>query len=726
MTAQTILDEFALGMALRDVASTEQSGVVVVLSTRRDAHAPDFDLDAVTRATGPDGRVLVVPAHLTSQLNARLGDDFTVYGGAARVFPVRRADAPYAAPLVGSRNTTKKARLDQLVRHIERAWAASAPPPTPTVGAPTAPQAGRPDLTFAAGAVTPVDSPDMAVALAAHLLNPERTRPALLLTRRAGDHRPPVDVSRIVQDVGTLVDIFEMGTGEVSWAFSEALARFPGTECYGGAGRVYPVGLEWTTNLDRSPLRFTWDASHAAATTEALIRDALASSRLSSYTAQPIRARRVTGTVKGSVSGRGLVSLDQGGMATIWPELVVEDVDAEHLVQPGMRVEGDLDEATGRLDVAASLITADVALATFQHDDLVTARVVAVEREIAVLEIFPGVQPVVPAEDIVSGRFVIDVRQWLTVGEILSARIVQAGEADDDWQLSLLDVDPDEAPLPAPALLPGGPPWLPEPLAWDAEPEPEASDVEEPTVDRAPEPVPSVTPPPTPVAEAPPAQQPPAREPQPTDDALRVMTAERDALAREVARLQDAADADADELKRLRRRGRDQDQTVSRLTKQLAAKDKQLAGVEGILEDRDRDRNAFPDPAEQFRYEVDLEWARRIPAAEKPNLPRASYLLGADFLPSLAEVSDRDRAKAVEVVIEVITGRVYDMPGRRTHQMRTGAGGDDAYLSRADGATCWRVNLQHGTPQARRLHFWALPTGEIELSSVRIHDDMRP
>jgi hypothetical protein len=34
--------------------------------------------------------------------------------------------------------------------------------------------------------------------------------------------------------------------------------------------------------------------------------------------------------------------------------------------------------------------------------------------------------------------------------------------------------------------------------------------------------------------------------------------------------------------------------------------------------------------------------------------------------------------------------------------------------------------MQINTPSARRLHYWRCPDGTIELSSVRLHDDMEP
>ena len=76
--------------------------------------------------------------------------------------------------------------------------------------------------------------------------------------------------------------------------------------------------------------------------------------------------------------------------------------------------------------------------------------------------------------------------------------------------------------------------------------------------------------------------------------------------------------------------------------------------------------------------------------------------------------------------MEIATWRVHDIHGRQTHQLRTGPGPDDPILIRDDGASCWRVYLQHKTPQARCVHFW-MPSDRVpELSSVRQHDDIRP
>ncbi len=52
------------------------------------------------------------------------------------------------------------------------------------------------------------------------------------------------------------------------------------------------------------------------------------------------------------------------------------------------------------------------------------------------------------------------------------------------------------------------------------------------------------------------------------------------------------------------------------------------------------------------------------------------------------------------------------------------AGGTEQRVRADDGAKAWRVSLQINTPSARRLHFWRLPDGGVELSRVGVHDDL--
>lgn len=112
--------------------------------------------------------------------------------------------------------------------------------------------------------------------------------------------------------------------------------------------------------------------------------------------------------------------------------------------------------------------------------------------------------------------------------------------------------------------------------------------------------------------------------------------------------------------------------------------------------------------------------------SEKQTRPLRPWTYGPAFFDTLARVQGIKRDKIIEVIVHVLTGRDAELASRELHQLRTGAGGDDAPVTRRGGETCWRVSLQVGTPSARRLHYWQRNDGSVELSSIRLHDDFRP
>ena len=58
--------------------------------------------------------------------------------------------------------------------------------------------------------------------------------------------------------------------------------------------------------------------------------------------------------------------------------------------------------------------------------------------------------------------------------------------------------------------------------------------------------------------------------------------------------------------------------------------------------------------------------------------------------------------------------------------LRTSEQRDAVPHTRADGAVCMRAYVEEGVPQSRRLHYWKVKDGLVELSRVVLHDDMAP
>jgi hypothetical protein len=296
------------------------------------------------------------------------------------------------------------------------------------------------------------------------------------------------------------------------------------------------------------------------------------------------------------------------------------------------------------------------------------ARVAAVDGRCCQLEFFPGWTKDFSAEEVFGER--LDLRHLMSVGEVVP--VWYGGHDGDDWLLSLTEADAVDQAVPAPSLLPGGPPWL-----VPAEPAPAAG--EEPAEPAAPD----------------------------QESQLELSQQTIDALVLEKQQLADLlAEANA------------QVATLQAELQQARTSQRELALV------RDSGR-LFEDPADQLRWEIKDAWARMIPAGEKASRPLGRWTFGPDFLPTLEAMQGISRHKVVEVIVQVLTRMDRDLASRELHQLRSGPGGDDPPRVRDDGATAWRVSLQVGTPSARRLHYWLCPDNSIELASIRLHDDYR-
>jgi len=595
----------------------------------------------------------------------------------------------------------------------------------------------------------------------------------------AGQAKPYVDDDDIAAAVAGLAEVYVIPTGHITWAYSNEMP--PPTEVYGGASRVYPVGLEWVHNTRRSPLRFAYGPDDDGRVTDTIISDAMTMANAANLTRRSAaKMVRAAGTVKRIVGGRGMVELSVGrsDVATIWPELTAREITGDRLLVPGMWVEGLLDVEQRRLDVGEMRVSAKEVLVHYTEGAVVLVRVRHVERRLCVVELYPELQVNVEAQGVFGGENV-DLRDLMTRGEVLTARVEAHGKDVEDWQLSLLELEAGAEPLTAPAVLRGGPPWLLPPgpehepavehdagpthrhSAVSALPPPHLSTVvphPKPGPGPHPDPPPTVPspqlvpplaqpgPPAAWVANQPHSPHPPPSAPgshlpttarpwtastgRPTRvvtarsdpamvDALAAMRAERDGLLTELRRARDEArslDASITTLRTELRRSRD------RSARARQALDRAGEAVTTL----ERDSSLFADPQEQLRFEVNLDWARRTTPDEKNEVQLRPWSVGPDFLASWADTQGLERGKVVAVIVDVLNGRAISMDSRQAHPLRAGAGGEDKPRIRADGAMCWRVSLQQKTAAARRLHYWQLPNGAIELSGIRLHDDMRP
>lgn len=134
----------------------------------------------------------------------------------------------------------------------------------------------------------------------------------------------------------------------------------------------------------------------------------------------------------------------------------------------------------------------------------------------------------------------------------------------------------------------------------------------------------------------------------------------------------------------------------------------------------------FSDPEEQFRDDVQRSWLRQVAEHERGNWPLRDFRLGPEFLSNL-DLPQAPRRKIIEVVVDVLTRRAFDMASRsvRAHG-NGGSAGVTGQLVRADGAAGYRCNVRMHTPQAPRLMWWELTDGTVELALAGQHDAPMP
>ena len=645
--------------------------------------------DVVDAAAGRADVVQIPTDDLTYAFAAAISKESAVYHGACRVYPpgLTWEDRPFTVPLRMARTGDEIASLQRLLLTDLKA-AFRQPPPAATPERPAA----RPRVAVDAVPSPPPVQPAPEVvataveaqALAEHLLSGARRVPVVVVSRASGADQAFADVDGLRESLRNLADVVEIATLEATWRLSQLLP--PRCEVYGGASRVYPVGRAWADDPYLSPLRFASGMRDRTKVTRQLTSDAmsLASKGSHSTTVAHTKQRTVTGTVMGVAGDRGLVRLVSGGTGTLWPELVEPGIAAEQLFCRRMPVVGGFDPDSGRIDVTAMRRASAEALSAYRPGETVLVRVASVDEDVCVVELFPGVTTSVTAQD-VADMDDCDLRVLMSVGETLPALLVHFDVAQGEWLLSVREAGDLSEAVPAPSLLTGGPPWL----------------------------VPARPVVPSEIEEAPVLA---AADTGPlgvgNNAYIQGLRQENQQLADLLKQAESRVAALESGLEAAKTQARERIRRQSRKDKQSAAEER-----------AEQDLALFLDERDQLDFEIRLAWARMTLPSEKTQYPLKKWQYSSQFFGTLRELHGISREKIVEVIVHVLTGRDSELTARDRHQLRTGRGGDDAPRTREGGEMCWRVALQHGTPSARRLHYWVCRDGSIELASVRVHDD---
>ncbi len=299
-----------------------------------------------------------------------------------------------------------------------------------------------------------ITGPRRAEELAEELNRPGRTRPTVVVTMARGATRPYIDADRLATELSGLADVYLISDAAASWAFSRGMPEL--TQVYGGAGRVYPTGLEWVHDLRRSRLRFAYSAAEGITTTERLLEDGLKAAASAGLLALPMgsSSRAVLPEVSGVVSGcpnpsQAMVSLTDGRYATIQVGLLCGCAFGTSF-RAGYAGSGSVRR---ELPQAGCVRHARLARRTAGRGggrEVLLACVQSVGSASCQVALLPGISASVPRARVTDDS-TEDLRDLLSVGEVVPVRVGSGGSS-----LSIVDVDED-APVRSLAVLPGGP-----------------------------------------------------------------------------------------------------------------------------------------------------------------------------------------------------------------------------------------------------------------------------
>ena len=563
-----------------------------------------------------------------------------------------------------------------------------------------------------------------------------RTRPAAVISWHPNQAHGRIDVGRIVREVGGLAEIFSLENGPESYAFGDHMP--PGAQVFGNAARVYSTDLRWRQDVWRSRLRMASDRRAAERAAEDIIEDVLSLISVAPPPPAPVRSapRRVSGTIKAFASSgsRAIVELGDGTRCTIQREHAVPPVRLDWMLSPGQTVDGDFNDQDKTLDVSA-LKTAPRLAELYQSGDLVLALAEEVCAGSAKLTLYPGSSWPVPAARISSNRL-DTVDSLVTEGEVVVARFLRESGA---VVLSLIDVDDDAPVKPAPALLAGGTPWLLAGRHLAEQPTSATTFAAGVAQDRA-------------AAAGQPGSAAAVPAPKPSA-ALMSVQLQLESERRRIAELEELVAASGEAGTRLVGLRRERDA----LGLELAAERRDSDAVRGELEqagarlerqsaelqrlrtnNRDTQRalkratvewdEMFETADERLRHDVYLAWAKNTPAADKARCPLPPvWAAGPEFAGSIYACTEPGlAAKALKTTVEVLTGAAERSTAREIHPLRENTGADSLQVRRGDGARCFRAAVERNVAAARRLHYWRLPDGTVELSRIVVHDDFRP
>jgi hypothetical protein len=139
-------------------------------------------------------------------------------------------------------------------------------------------------------------------------------------------------------------------------------------------------------------------------------------------------------------------------------------------------------------------------------------------------------------------------------------------------------------------------------------------------------------------------------------------------------------------------------------------------------------RVRFATVQEWIAEEIRSFWIETYTPADRRQYPLDSvrWTVLPSFADTFQKLDDNGMDKAIRAATHIVTTRRAAENMFESHALREGDESSKPEVTRADGATAQRAYIESHTPQSRRLHYWKLRDGSIELSRVGLHDDFTP
>ncbi len=151
------------------------------------------------------------------------------------------------------------------------------------------------------------------------------------------------------------------------------------------------------------------------------------------------------------------------------------------------------------------------------------------------------------------------------------------------------------------------------------------------------------------------------------------------------------------------------------------------SGASESLSVADR-RSRYGTVEEWIREEIRAFWIANYTPDDRATFPldRQPWRILPSFILTFQTLTDDGKDKAIKTATHIVTGRNAMEHITEDHPLREGDENSKPEVVRDDGALARRTYIESHTAQARRLHYWKLKDGSIELSRVGLHDDFTP